>query len=302
MQYFRLSIITVSVLAFFSCSEPAPEKIEGTLQEKATNAQVNYKGIAAEEIIIYSDNVPLVNNIVGKGSVIQVKLNNIRGLKVVNETVNWGCELKIIDDANNFLLDDPNVVKDIKPSPEDSVRFMAIYVTVPLSTPAEGIMCKLRFFDKNEPTSEIVVIMKLLLRNPDNPKGLVSSFMAGGTTIEKTILTSVKYGVLFGQEVEYGDSLLMNVINPKGFDAIGDKWSLGCELSVYNEKEELVITAADLFKDMNLLDISNSQVLNASLIVADPMKKGEIYTWKSKFFDKRKVDRSITVFYKFKVR
>jgi len=94
----------------------------------------------------------------------------------------------------------------------------------------------------------------------------------------------------------------MNVINPKGFDAIADKWSLGCELTVTNEKEELVIGAADLFKDMNLLDISNTKLLNGSLIITEPMKRGEIYTWKSRFFDKRKVDRSITVFYKFKVK
>ncbi len=300
MQYFRLTIITLSMFAFFSCAEP--EKIEGTLLEKATNAQVNYKGMAAEEIIVYADNVPLVNNIVGKGASVQVKLNNIRGLKVINEKVSWGCELKIIDDQNTLLLDNPDVVKNIKQLNKDSVRYMSIFITVPINTPAVGIMCKMRFFDKNESTSEVVVIMKLLLRNPDNPTGLVSAFMAGGTSIEKTILTSLRYGVVFGQEVEYGDSLLMNVINPKGFDAIADKWSLGCELTVTNEKEELVIGAADLFKDMNLLDISNTKLLNGSLIITEPMKRGEIYTWKSRFFDKRKVDRSITVFYKFKVK
>jgi hypothetical protein len=311
----KLNYLILSICAFliFSCNNEEKNRsssteennsvTKDTLRNLNTNSIVINNGLKCSSYEIFGDNKKLSENAIERGKSLVIRINDIEGLiKDKEGKSNIGCAIKIFDEQGRLVFAEPNLFKYVKPFNVDSVNDFQSAVLIPQGTKALGILVSGVFYDIKDTTSKIKFQSKLKLINPDNPKGIFTTFIGTNITIEKSILQTASNGIVKTNEVTLGDTLYFFAIEPKGFTIEGGKLSLDCETSIFDENKKLIIHNPNLFANVGSMDAINTKLLNAAMIINSPMKKGKKYSWRVRFYDKKANDKEIIYLYSFIVR
>lgn len=307
-KLFYFLLIPILQLSFVSCNNEETTKQEltynsnskDTLIDQVTGTEIINTKLKCASFQLFGDNKKLASNVIERGKSLVIRINDVEGLQKNKENKsNIGCAIKIFDEQGTLLFADVNLFRYVKPFNNDSVNDFQSAVLIPSGTKAMNILVSGAFYDVADTSSKILFQSKLTLSNPDNPKGIFKTFYGDGIIVEKSILQTALNGVVKENKMAWGDTLYLFAIEPKGFIIEGGKLSLDCETSVYDENKKTILSNPSLFANVGLMDAINTKMLNAAIIITEPLKKNKKYNWRVRFYDKRNPNKEVIYLFPF---
>ena len=152
----------VITLLFAACSFSA-----GAKKDFETGLTYTYKGCTVTDVkLVDAQKIPLTSNVVQLGETFAIAVSGVQNFRLTDGKAYPGCELTIKDSLGNVLATAPDI---LEASAKDGIATpgpLDLSATFRFSEPftsGETCFVTARFFDKENPQTELVASVKVLI-------------------------------------------------------------------------------------------------------------------------------------------
>ena len=216
---------------------------------------------------------------------VKLNLDGIRGYAIKDDKVFIGCSMQVIDKYGKALLNET----DLFPGDDGLERNTAgnLYLNLVVGTPMRlgaSYTWIVKVWDKVG-HGEVRIELKFKVIETSDKVGI--DVNARGLKARSVFVTN-QNGAIQSNKVSYLERIKLNFYDLKGFTKKAGKVFVGGSMIVSDSQGNTVLEYSDLFADYDQTGVepAAAEKLHLLLTVGDPLKKGEIYTWKSKVWDK----------------
>ncbi len=127
----------------------------------------------------------------------------------------------------------------------------------------------------------------------DLTTGLSTSY--NGFAVEDVYLMDTAENKLNSNKIALGNVVLIRATGVENYQEKDGKVFPGCSILLTDKTGKEVLNIKDAFADLNNgVSVTDANTLTASVNTGNPMVVGETYNLTTTFFDKQKVDNTIT--------
>ena len=218
---------------------------------------------------------------------VNLNLDGVKGYSIKDDQVFIGCSMQVFDKNGVAILSED----DLFPGENGLERKSAgnLFFTLIVGTPmqlGESYVWKVKVWDKIG-SGEVKTELNFKIVETGDKVGIAVN--SNGLKVRSVFMTN-QDGALQSNRVAYSEKIKLNFYDLHGFSKSGGKVFVGGSMVIKDSGGNVVLEYTDLFADYDQtgVDPVATEKLHLSLIIGDPLKKGETYTCKARVWDKSK--------------
>ena len=217
---------------------------------------------------------------------VNLNLDGVKGYSIKDNQAFIGCSMQVFDKDGKAILNE----EDLFPGENGLERNVAgnLFLTLIVGTPmqlGDSYLWKVKLWDKIG-NGEVKTELKFKIVETVDQVGITLN--PKGLKVRSVFMTN-QDGALQSNQVSYSEKIKLNFYDLKGFSRNEGKVFVGGSMVIKDSQGNIVLEYTDLFADYDQtgVDPAATEKLHLSLVVGDPLRRGETYWWKARIWDKR---------------
>ncbi|MDN5217174.1 hypothetical protein QQ020_34195 [Fulvivirgaceae bacterium BMA12] len=247
--------------------------------------KIESRGLVIEEAYLSSFGQRFSSNQLQFQTKVNLNLSGVGGYAVKDDKVFIGCSMQVLDRKGNIMLDYADLFPDESGLDRIAARdlYLALTVGTPMS-PGETYLWTVKVWDKIG-KGEVSTKLEFKVSETEDKVGI--TVMPKGLKVGSIFMTNQE-GALQSNQVNYLEKIKLNFFNLKGLSRKEGKVFIGGSMVISDSQGNVMLEYTDLFSDYDQtgVDPDATEKVHFSLVIGDPLRRGETYTWKARIWDK----------------
>ena len=253
--------------------------------KKDSNISIESNGLSVDDAYLSSYGQRFDSDQLQFQTKVHLNLDGVKGYSVKDEKVFIGCSMQVFDKTGHAILDEADLFPGENGLDRNTAGnlFLSLIVGTPMKL-GETYFWKVKIWDKVG-KGQIKTELKFRVVETANKVGLI--LKPKGLKVRSVFVTNAN-GALQSNKVSYSEKLKLNFYDLDGFSKKEGKVFVGGSMVISDSNGKVILQYTDLFADYDQtgVDAAATEKLNLSLIIGDPLKKGETYNWMARIWDK----------------
>lgn len=253
--------------------------------KKDSNISIESNGLSVDDAYLSSYGQRFDSDQLQFQTKVHLNLDGVKGYSIKDDKVFIGCSMQVFDKQGNALLDEADLFAGGNGLDRNTAGnlFLALIVGTPMKL-GETYLWKVKVWDKVG-NGEVKTELKFKVVETANKVGLILT--PKGLKVRSVFVTNAN-GALQSNKVSYSEKLKLNFYDLDGFSKKEGKVFVGGSMVISDSNGKVILQYTDLFADYDQtgVDPAATEKLNLSLIIGNPLKKGETYNWRARIWDK----------------